>query len=153
MVELVRRPWVLAATLSPLPVLIAVGGVLAEVGFAPVWAALIGEASLRLLLPLAVVTVLLGMLAWMTAGLPDLSAFQRRSMRFKRLALRSCAALTAVCFWFGVILLDVLWHTALRNVPGLGPAASLQSGFLTYAAAISGTAVFLYLLVRAKLTV
>ncbi len=159
MLELARRPWLLTLSLAPLPALITVASMFSQISAAQFWGALVDGQEmapdvtspwLLILRPVLAVMLLLGLLVWVTASLPDLPSFQRRTLKLKRNVIRAGSLLIAGTFWLGVVLGDVAWHNALQDLPIVGSPASLQSNLGVYALGILGTAIFVNFLIQPK---
>ena len=144
------RPRLFVLILAPIPLLVTLLGMLAQVGSvsfgklvsspeqflngaANPWPAILG--------PLVVSSALLGLFAWLTAALPDSPLLRTRTMRLKRVVTALGALLTGATLWLGILLGDIIWHGAL---PDVETPASLESSpwLILLAILISSGALF-----------
>jgi hypothetical protein len=148
------RPGLLVFILTPLPLLVTLLGMLAQLGSGTFGELILSPAPIlngaanpwpAILGPLVTSSALLGVFAWLTVILPNSPLLRTRTMRLKRAVAALGALLTAATLWLGILLGDIIWHAAL---PDAETPTSLESAPSLVLLAVLVTAGALYGLVR-----
>ncbi len=151
------QPWRLVIFLAPVPLLVTLLGMLSQLGPATFGELVLSPGSIldgpaspwpAILGPMLVSMVLVGLFAWLAVAIPGSTFLHARALRLRRAVAAAFALLTAATFWLGVILGDILWHTALGALPGVGKASSLESATWQLLLAVLVSAGALYALIR-----